>query len=580
MRKNTEKKSLLRFFIDFYRHIRIPWWLFILNTALGIVTAEISLKLSALLIRVNQGELYNSVILGYAFLYILNSVIAYAENLFYDYGANKVVLRARLMLWKRLLHLPVSEIEARQPSSLIAAETSEVTASSQTIGYLFLMISSLYGFVRACSTLHGYNATLSLWMLGVIPVALLLFWACGKLSRMTARWSQVTMNGMTMFFSEHISAAKYVKAAAMEDKELESGLDAIRRSYRVGLLTSVLSNVQVVMFHLYRCVTVVVTALGGSKLIERGEMPGDGINTFDTYMNRVNQYISELLTHYQTFNSNRGTLGRVCGILDVTTEDPNAGEAWREGEDRDIVFDNVDFGYTPERPVLRGVSVRIPAGKTTAIVGDNGCGKSTLLKLMQGFYKPSSGAVDVAGNRVGEVKLSELRGHFGYVLQTTELFTGSIRDNIAYGVEEISDETVEAAAKAARLDALAASLPEGYDTNLGEGGGQLSGGQRQRIGIARAIVRDPDYLLLDEAGSSLDYHTYSGIRASIRERFADKTVVFIAHDMREILTADYVVVMDHGRVEAAGTHRELMGVSPTYQDYMRRLEGVRGGAAV
>lgn len=570
--QRLKKKNLLAFFIDFYKRFPIPWWLFIINTVLGVVYTEVQLKLAQILIRVTKGELYNSVIISYALMYVGNSLLAYIQNRAYDIGANKVVLRARLMLWKKILHLPVKEIEEQQPSSLISAATNDVGSSAQSIGYLFLMISSLYSFVRVCYTLYSYNAELSMYMLVLIPFAIVVFWAVGKTQAYGFRLNREALNEMTMFFSEHVSAAKYVKAASMEEKEINSGNAAIERRFRSAVIYAFLYSFQTMFFRLYYGTTVALVAVFGSKQIRDGKMEQTGLTDFNTYMNNVTQVISELLIHYQTFKGCQATLGRVSEILHMPTENPNQGIEWSDGEDQDIVFDHVSFGYTQDREILHDVSLRIPAGKMTAIIGDNGCGKSTVLKLAQGFYQPASGIIHVGGNQVSQVKPAQLRAHFGYVLQNSEMFAASLRDNMTYGVqEEVSDELVADIGRKACLQELAQSLPQGYDTVLSEAGSQLSGGQRQRVAIARAMIQKPDYLLLDEAGSALDYKTYSQIHAAIKEQMQGRTTVFIAHDMREILTADYVIVMNKGRVEAAGSHQELISASPTYADYISKM---------
>lgn len=572
--KKEKEKLLLKFHWDFYKRFPIPWWLFIMNTLLGLVGTELSLKLASMLIQVNKGELYNSVILGYALLYVLQSVLAWIQNLFYHYGTNKVNLRARLMLWKHILHLPVKDIERETPSSLISATTNDSAAACDTIGYIFLMFSALYSFVRSCVTLYNYNAALALYMPLLIPVAIVVFWGVGKTQAYANKKQRVAMNEMTMYFAEHLSAAKYVKAAAMEDKELSEGYKAIERRYHAGVISSFVTVAQQLMFSLYRNIAVVMIAVLGSDMIRKGEMEKTGITDFSTYMEKVHEYTSLLLTDYSVFKGSRATLGRVGALLDMQVENPDQGEDWKQTGDKDIVFEDVRFGYTDEVEVLHGVSLRIPAGKTTAIIGDNGCGKSTLLKLMQGYYTADSGSITVAGNKIGEVKLHDLRAKFGYVLQNSELFAASLRYNMTYGVkEEVSDEYLEQIGRMACLDEFANTLEDGYNTMIGESGSQLSGGQRQRIAIARAMIQNPEYLLLDEAGSALDYRTYEQIQGAMKTQMQGKTTVFIAHDMREIMTADYIIVMDQGKIEAAGTHEELVKSSATYQDYMSRMPG-------
>jgi ABC-type multidrug transport system fused ATPase/permease subunit len=237
------------------------------------------------------------------------------------------------------------------------------------------------------------------------------------------------------------------------------------------------------------------------------------------------------------------------------------------------VLERVSFGYDPRQPVLHDLSLTIPAGITTAIIGNNGCGKSTLLKLLQGIYLPDSGRVWLGESAVDKVKLSQLRRRFGCIFQHNPLFSGSVRDNIAYGEKgEVSDEAVAGAARLADADGFISQLPEGYDSDVGMGGALLSGGQRQRVAIARTLLSDPEYLLMDEAGASLDHKSDMTIFRAVREHMKGRTIVVVAHDMRTVMEADHIIVLNSGSLEAAGTHEELLKTSPTYRGYLE-LQG-------
>ncbi len=578
MKKNvnapkTKERGMFSFHFSFYKRFPIPWWLFILNTLLGMANTELNLYLAKILISVQKGELYNSVILTYCLMYVGHAVLAWIVNLFYYHGTAKVILRARYVIWKHILHLPVKDIEREQPASLISAQVNDSGVADQTIGYIFLMINALYSFVRAMYTMFTYNATLSMYMLLTIPLAVLVFWFVGRTQALANKKQRVALNDMTMYFAEHISAAKYVKATGMEEKEIAEGNKTIAKRFKAGVIYELLIVSQQLAFSLYRNTAIVMMVLFGSDLIRKGQMEKTGLTDFDAYKNKVDEYTSLLLTDWSVFKGSHATLGRVSYILDLPIESPDKGEDFVENENKDVIFENVHFSYVPETEVLHGVSLRIPAGKTTAIIGDNGCGKSTLLKLMQGFYTPDSGTITVAGNDVGNVSLHQLRRRMGYVLQNSELFAASLKDNMTYGAtEEISDEALRQIGEKACLNEVADALENGYDTVIAEGGGSLSGGQRQRIAIARAMLLKPEYLLLDEAGSALDYQTYAKIQSAMKQEMQGKTTVFIAHDMREIMMADYVIVMNKGHVEAAGTHEELTGTSATYTDYLSKLQ--------
>ena len=484
-RGQQKEKFSFRSYITFYTRFPIPWWLFIASLVFSLINTEVFLAISKYVIQINKGELYNGVIIGYALLAVLNAAISMGSNICGEYGIQKVTLRARKLLWDKILHLPMREVERRQPSSLISGVVNDITQASAVIHMIFSTVASVYGFVRCCVEMARFNAKLSAYMLLLVPLAIGVFALVGQLQyRMMLRRYE-SLNTMTEFFSEHISAAKHVKAQAMEELETEEGLRAIDERYR-----------------------------------------------------------AEVLTHYQTLKGTQGAMQYVGVLLNGPEEDPDAGYDLPEGQpEQDIVLDRVS------------------------------CGKSTLLKLLQGVYPPDSGRVWLGKTAVDEVKLAQLRRRFGCVLQHNPLFSGSVRDNIAYGeTGEVSDEAIVGAARLADVDGFIRQLPQGYDSDVGMGGALLSGGQRQRVAIARTLLSGPDYLLMDEAGASLDHKSDMTIFRTVREHMKGRTIVVVAHDMRSVMEADYIIVLNSGSLEAAGAHEELLKTSPTYRTYLE-LQG-------
>lgn len=569
-----KQKYSFRAYISFYTRFPIPWWLFIVSLAFGLVNTEVVLAISKYVIQINKGELYNGVIIGYSLLTVLNAVIAMFSNLCGEYGIQKVTLRARMLLWNKILHLPMREVERRQPSSLISGVVNDITQASAVIHMIFSTVASIYGFIRCCVEMARFNAKLSAYMLLLVPLAIGVFVLVGQLQyRMMLRRYE-SLSAMTEFFSEHISAAKHVKAQAMEGLETEEGFRAIDERYKADIYYAFMEVLQVFSNTLYTSIGSIAIALFGSDMIRKGQMPDTGINDFTTYKGRVDQYQAEVLTHYQTLKGTQGAMRYVGVLLDGPEEDPDAGYDLPEDRTKeDILLERVSFGYDPRQPVLHDLSLTIPAGRTTAIIGNNGCGKSTLLKLIQGIYLPDSGRVWLGDSAVDKVKLAQLRRRFGCIFQHNPLFSGSVRDNIAYGeTGEVSDEAVAGAARLADADGFISQLPEGYDSDVGMGGALLSGGQRQRVAIARTLLFDPDYLLMDEAGASLDHKSDRTIFRAVREHMRGRTIVVVAHDMRTVMEADHIIVLNSGSLEATGTHEELLKTSPTYRNYLE-LQG-------
>ena len=570
--KQKKVKFSMGSFLAFYTRFPIPWWLYILSALLGVVYTELLMRTAAFTIRINKGELYNSVIIGYALLTVLNAALSMLQNVLSAYGSEKITLRARKLLWNKILHMPLREVERRQPSALFSGVVNDVAEASSVITMLSLTVSSVYGFGRSCLELYRFNATLTCYILLLIPLNLLLFYVVGRIQHRSMRLRFESLNTMTEFFSEHISAAKHVKAHAMEDREVEEGLRAINERYKADIYYGIMSQVQVLFNSTCSNLGTVVTALFGSDMIRRGRMPDTGINDFSTYLTNVERYKAELLTHYQTLTGTQGAMRYVGVLMNGPQEVLDSGYDLPETrETADIVLDHVSFGYDPEFPVLHDLSVTIPHGKITAIIGNNGSGKSTLLKLLQGLYPPDSGRILLGEADIASVKPEQLRAKFGYILQNNPLLSGSIRDNITYGMKgEVPQEAVAAAARLADADEFINALPQGYDTDIGEGGKLLSGGQRQRLAIARTLMRNPDYLLMDEAGASLDHKSDTTIFRNVRESLKGRTIVVVAHDMRSVVDADYIIVLNHGDLEAAGAHEQLLANSPTYRGYLEK----------
>jgi len=261
---------------------------------------------------------------------------------------------------------------------------------------------------------------------------------------------------------------------------------------------------------------------------------------------------------------------RVFETLDTRPEIVDAPDAVSLPTVRgEVEFQGVTFGYDPEQPVLKGVSFRVEPGEIIGIVGPSGAGKTTVVNLLARFYDVNAGRVLVDGHDVRKVRLETMRRHIGMVTQETILFSVSLKENIRYGRKAAADAEVIAAAKSADLHDFIVSLPEGYETKIGEDGIKLSGGQKQRMAIARALLADPRILILDDATSALDSHTEANIQAALAELMKGRTNFVIAHRLSTILGADKILVMDAGRIVDFGTHADLVSRPGIYRDLYR-----------
>jgi len=315
------------------------------------------------------------------------------------------------------------------------------------------------------------------------------------------------------------------------------------------------------------------TLTWGAVLVEREEMSIAAFNVMGFTSLRLLVALGSLGMSLEQYQRTIVSVGRLVEFLNTR---PQLTDGWRELKldgPAELQFEHVDFQYEPGRPVLHNLDARIEAGKTIGIVGSTGAGKTTILKLILRFYDPTNGSIRINGTDIREIRLDDLRAVTAYVPQQIFLFRGTIRDNIAYSRPQSTHEEIVAAARAAQAHDFIEAMPQGYDTPIGGTGIGLSGGEQQRVAIARAILADRQVLLFDEATSAVDYETEAAIQNALREFAANRTILLIAHRLSTVRHADWIYVLDEGRVCEQGRHEDLLAVNGIYANLWRVQTG-------
>jgi ABC-type multidrug transport system fused ATPase/permease subunit len=520
-------------------------------------------------------------ILGAAFLVSL--VAGVRRSLLAAKTSSLLVRQLRLDMFARLQGLSLDWFDQHGQGDVLARFFSDVSllesGLTQTLRDGISQVLTLVSFAVVLIVLNPLLAAITLVAAPIVGIVYRL------MSAETQRRSlavQEQVAGVLGISGENYAAQQVVQAFSLARREITRFAAAcdrlLRRQVSLQLFTGLFSLTVSTIVMVLRIVILGV----GAWLVLHHHLTVGALVAFLSVMDQVIGPVMALSNIGQVFQSATGALARINEVMDAQ---PSVIE--RDGAEplqpleREIRLADISFSYTPERPVLEGVDAVIHTGMRVAFVGASGSGKSTILRLLLRFLDPDEGTVLFDGRDLRDATIASLRERVGVVFQDTFLFSGSIRENIALARPEASGEDVAAAARGAELDELAASLPQGYDTPVGERGGRLSGGERQRVAIARALLRDPQVLLLDEATSALDSRTERRIMDTLRAASKGRTTIAVTHRLRSVVDYDSIFVVSGGRLVESGTHTTLLAAGGTYAELWAEQEaGTAGTAAI
>ncbi|WP_144509330.1 ABC transporter ATP-binding protein [Bacillus sp. FJAT-22090] len=481
-----------------------------------------------------------------------------------------VVASLRDRLWRKLLHLPIPYYDNNDTGETLSRVTNDTAVVKELITeHLANCLTGIIAIIGSVTILLFLDWKMTLVMLIAVPVAMLILMLLGKKMFVISKGMQDETAKFTAVLNQVLPETRLVKASNAEDLEYGRGKKGIMNLFQFGLKEAkIYALITPLVSFVLMVVLVAIIGYGGVR-VSSGDLTAGDMVAFILYLIQIIIPMTQLTMFFTQLQKAMGATERISLVLEHAEEDVHAGKELQKVNEP-IHVQHVDFAYGEER-ILSDINFTIEPGKVTAIVGPSGGGKTTTFSLLERYYQPTAGTIKLGDTPIDTFSLHSWRGKIGYVAQESALLSGTIRENICYGIErEVDEAELEKVVEMAYADQFIQALPDKLDTEVGERGIKLSGGQRQRIAIARALLRDPQILMLDEATSSLDSKSEIYVQKALDNLMKGRTTLVIAHRLSTIVDADNILFMEKGHITGKGTHDTLFQTHDMYREFAKQ----------
>lgn len=572
-RKDGKQNVKISDFLDLLKSLNVKKSLFIIGLLLSLITSAANLALPLLtreLVDTSKWDNFNySSLVIIIVVFVLQLILGTLGGYVLRYFGENVVKTLRERLWAHLLKLPVTYFDANkvgESSSRLVNDTGIIKdlLASQFPNFITGAIQLFFSLI----ILFVMDWEMAALMFVVVPIVVVILLPVGRIMVRLGRKLQAETAKFNGEVSEKLSEVRLIKSSNGEKQEQEAGNHRIKKIFTIGVLDARVEAVlQPIIMTLMMAAFAGILAFGIIR-VGQGSLTSGSLVAFLLYLFNVIGPVANFATFFSQIQKALGSTERIQEILRIEPE-KNLGHQTCDLANKTLTAQNLKFSYVKNEPVLQSISFVSRPNSVIAFAGPSGGGKSTIFALLERFYQPDSGKITIGKQDIQDIDLANWRSQIGYVSQNSAIFSGTIRENLVYGLtKKMTDEDLWRGLSLAYADQFVREFPDQMETEIGERGIKLSGGQKQRLAIARAFLRDPKILMLDEATASLDSESEGKVQQALDKLMVNRTTLVIAHRLATIVNADQIYFIEHGKVTGHGTHHELMQKHSLYAKYV------------